>query len=90
MKYKLMQPKSTVNDVFLLLCVFSRLDVEDISVCGGKLDHQPDTTNLSETGGSELIIAMLNSTGNVSSTLLPLPVKVFCVSKFALPSPVCQ
>ncbi len=42
------------------------LDIEQIAVSGGHLDHSTDLETLREKGGYELVILLLNSAGKVS------------------------
>ena len=49
-------------------CHFDRwLDIEQIIVSGGHLDHSTDLETLREKGGYELIILLRNSAGKVKS-----------------------
>jgi hypothetical protein len=42
------------------------LDIDKLLVCGGNLDHNADLGILSEKGGFEVKVILLNNTGKVS------------------------
>ena len=46
------------------------LDIQQIAVAGGHLDHSSDLETLREKGGYELIILLLNTAGKVSRNLV--------------------
>ena len=54
------------------------LDIEQVAVTGGHLDHSnPDIDILRERGGSELLILLLNTSGKVYIILYHIVIHVW-------------
>lgn len=67
----------TESHHFSFGCLLRWLDGIQLAAVGGQLDHHVEKENLRDSGGSDLMVLRLNSTGNVCVTSISLVVTFY-------------